>query len=343
MNAPLKIGSMILVTMGCFTSGPAQPADSVVIRVGKESKVIFFIKDKRDLETLKHYNFQALMDDMVQKLEKRDTTALTKPSTEYLKDSTQIKSERTDTALQRLDNWARDQDQDEDYRRERREKRWNRRTYHSFNIDVGMNNYLENGKFPDDGNKLYSIKPWGSWYVGLNSVLRTRIAGKFFVEWGAGVTWYNFKFNNRKVVISKDDTGVIFSEDPRALNFKKSKLTATYVNLSIVPMLDFGGYGRKPMVFNGDRVNFDKRGSFRIGFGPYAGYRIDSYTKTVYDDGDTRKTHSHDNYYLNNLRYGLRLQLGFRDTDIFFNYDMNDLFTEGKGPRLHAFSFGITL
>lgn len=345
MNALLKIGFMSIVTMGCLASGHAQPADTVVIRVGKESKVIFSIKDKRDLETLKHYNFQALMDDMLQKLEKRDTAALTKPSTEYLKDSTQVtKSEPTDTTLHKLDNWVRDQDRDEDYRNsERRNKRWSRRTYHSFNIDLGMNNYLENGKFPDGGNTLYTVKPWGSWYVGLNSVLRTRIAGKFFVEWGAGVTWYNFKFNNRKVVISKDDTGVIFSEDPRDLNFTKSKLTAAYVNLSIVPMLDFGGYGRKPMVFNGDRVNFDKRGSFRIGFGPYAGYRLDSYTKTVYEDSEKHKTHYHDNYYLNNLRYGVRLQLGFRDTDIFFNYDLNDLFIEGKGPRLHAFSFGITL
>ena len=74
------------------------------------------------------------------------------------------------------------------------------------------------------------------------------------------------------------------------------------------------------------------------------GYRIDSYTKQMYyENGDKMKTHNHDNYYLNNLRYGLRLQLGFRDTDIFFNYDMNELFTDGKGPKLNAFSFGITL
>ena len=61
------------------------------------------------------------------------------------------------------------------------------------------------------------------------------------------------------------------------------------------------------------------------------------------EGSDKVKTHTHDNFYLNNLRYGLRLQLGLRGTDIFFNYDMNDLFIENKGPKLNAFSFGITL
>ena len=39
-----------------------------------------------------------------------------------------------------------------------------------------------------------------------------------------------------------------------------------------------------------------------------------------------QKSHDHDNYYLNNIRYGLRAQIGFRGTDLFFNYDLNDLF-----------------
>ncbi len=327
----------------------AQPADTLVVKVGKESKVIFAIKDKQDLETLKHYNFQALMDDMLKKLEQRDTSALTKSSSTYLKDTTQATAAKPAPE----DTWIRDRrddntwrwDDDRDFRRESRRDRYSRRPYHSFNIDLGMNNYLENGHFPDGGNQLYTVKPWGSWYVGLTSTLRTRISNKFFLEWGAGVSWYNFKFANYKVGISKDDTGVIFYENPRTdVEFTKSKLTVAYVNLSMVPMFDFGGYGRKPMVFNGDRLNFDRRGSFRFGVGPYVGYRLDSYTKQVWEEnGDKQKSHYHDNYYLNNLRYGIRAQIGFRDTDIFFNYDLNGLFIDGKGPKLNAFSFGITL
>ena len=116
MNARLKFGLMSLWMMGYSMSSLAQSTDSVVIRVGNESKVIFMIKDKQDLETLKHYNFQALMDDMLLKLEKRDSTTLTKPSYEYLKDSVNRL-----TPLNTSENWqtASDRDEEDDNRRER--------------------------------------------------------------------------------------------------------------------------------------------------------------------------------------------------------------------------------
>lgn len=335
--------SLLVVNLAAL----AQPADTLVVKVGKESKVIFAIKDKQDLETLKHYNFQALMDDMLKKLESRDTSKIQSSSTAYLKDT--IKTAEATPGPE--DTWIRDRDsrnnewRDEFSFERKHRDRYNRRMYHSFNIDIGMNNYLENGHFPDGNNQLYTVKPWGSWYVGLMSTLRTKVSNKFFLEWAASVTWYNFKFVNYKTQLSKDNTGVIFYENPRTdVDFTKSKLTVCYANLSLVPMFDFGGYGRKPMVFNGDRLNFDHRGSFRFGIGPYVGYRLDSYTKQVWEEnGDTQKSHYHDNYYLNNIRYGLRAQIGFRDTDIFFNYDLNGLFIDNKGPNLNAFSFGITL
>ena len=158
------------------------------------------------------------------------------------------------------------------------------------------------------------------------------------MEWGFGVSWYNFKFENDKLRMSKDANTVIFSDDQRDVEFIKSKLTATYLNASLVPVIDFGGHSRKPMIFNGGHKD-----SFRIGLGPYAGYRIDSYTKLVFkDNGDRHRERDHDNYYLNNLRYGLRLQFGFGATDFFINYDLNEVFASSRGPQLHAFSFGLT-
>jgi len=345
MNSQAKNIVLIAIITLSYTVPSMAQGDSVIIRVGKDSKVIFSIKDKKDLETLKHYDFQALMNDMVQKLEKRDSTSITKPSSQYLKDSAQLASES------HYDQWRRETagrnngesypndngDNDNDANYENYKKR-NRKTRSSFNIDIGMNNYLQNGKFTD-ANSLYTVKPWGSWYVALNSIWRTRMAKKFFLEWGGGVSWYNFKFENTKTLISNDANGVVFSEDQRNYDFQKSKLTVAYVNLSAVPMVDFGDNYRKAG-FLGSRQSK----SFRIGVGPYVGYRIDSYTKQMYyDNSEKYRSHNHDAYYLNNLRYGLRFQAGFRDTDIFFNYDMNDLFTGNKGPKVQAFSFGITL
>jgi len=330
--------------------------DSVVINVGEKSKVIFAIGDKADLQTLKQYNLQAVVDDLVSKLEQQDSTKLNKPADTYLKPEEPQPAQPDEATITReyRDRDGRDRNRDDDWNRswdDRRNDRneirnsnrsryYGRRTYHSFNFDLGTNNFLTPSlEFPNQNNEMYSVRPWGSWYVAVNSIERTRLARKFFIEWGVGVSWYNFKFEGDKVRMSKDDNTVLFSQDQRDLNFVKSKLTATYLNASFVPLFDLGGRNRKAMIFTG----VGNSGSFRIGIGPYAGYRIDSYTKLVYrQDGDKERERDHDSYYLNNLRYGLRLQLGFGATDLFFNYDMNEVFASGRGPKLNAFSFGLT-
>ncbi|HEU5146680.1 MAG TPA: PorT family protein, partial [Chryseosolibacter sp.] len=69
---------------------------------------------------------------------------------------------------------------------------------------------------------------------------------------------------------------------------------------------------------------------------------ISSKTKLVYEsDGEREKEKNRDDFNLNNLRYGVRLQIGLRSTDLFINYDMNELFATDKGPELNAVSFGI--
>jgi hypothetical protein len=353
----------IIVSIGLvvttFLSGVAQKkADTVIVKFGESSKVIFAIQDKKDLETLKYYNFQALMEDMIAKLDKRDSTKIEKPAAAYLKDSVResIQNEtvvendeewptEADRARYRGSNWSANNDRyksSKEYKNRREYKEYksynHRRTYSSFNIDLGTNNYLQNGKFPDESNSIYTVRPWGSWYVALNSIQRTRLANKFFLEWGGGVSWYNFKFQNNRALLTKNDTEASFGLETRTNDFQKSKLTVVYANFSLVPVIDFGGNNRKPGLFSGGR----SRG-FRIGAGPYVGYRIDSYTKQVFvQDGDDKVERHHDSYYLNNIRYGGRLQFGFRGTDFFLNYDMNELFVANKGPQLNAFSFGIT-
>ncbi|MEO1052446.1 MAG: hypothetical protein AAFX87_17575 [Bacteroidota bacterium] len=212
-------------------------------------------------------------------------------------------------------------------------------TRHNFGIDLGINNYLENGSFPDENNEPYSVRSWGSWYVALKSINKTHVGGAFYLEWGADVSWYNFKFLDENLRIVEGSEMIEFTQvaDDRG---RKSKLTASYLNASFVPVLDFGGKrGRKHRFWDDD---WDS--GFRIGAGVYGGYRIGSYTKNVIQDGNDRdRDRDRDNFYLNNWRYGARLQLGFRGVDFFVNYDLNELFAENRGPELNAFSFGVTL
>jgi len=324
MKKTFAIAIALLISLA--TGAQGKPADTVVVELAKTSKVVFTMKERSDLEVLKKYDFQALFNDILSKLEKKDTVQIVmidSPKTESI-----VRVETYD------DNWG-DEDKDDDWDDDIQRK-YRHRTRHSFNFDFGTNNYLEEGDFPDASGAQYAVRPWGSWYIGLNSVLRTQISNKFFIEWGAGISWYNFKFQEDNTLMSEDDNGVSFTADPRNVSFVKSKLTASYINASIVPIFDVGGSRRKTRFWDSESSDF------RIGAGPYVGYRIESHSKLVYkEDGDKEKDKDSNNYYLNNVRYGIRLQIGVRSTDFFFNYDLNELFVANKGPKLNAFSFGV--
>jgi len=308
--------------------------DTVIVELANTSRVVFTMKDRKDLEILKHYDFNKLFADVLTQLEEKDSAYA-------------IAGDSANTRRNPGDNeevyWTRNEgdhhhDDDDDHYEWNVYKGSNRwgRTWQSFNFDFGTNNYLSNGKFPDAENAPYSVRPWGSWYVGASSIQRTRISKKFFLEWGLGMSWYTFKFQDDNVLMVKDDNGTTFVRDDTHDSYKKSKLSASYIMATLIPVIDFGDNNRKPRVWDG------YGNSFRVGLGPYIGYRVGSHSKIVYlEDGDKEKDKQYDNFYLNNFRYGARLQIGYRSTDLFFNYDINELFTEGKGPKLNAFSFGV--
>lgn len=319
----------------------AQRTDTVVVELAKTSRMVFTIKDKRDLEQLKQYDFQALFNDIIQKLERNDSVIV-------VVDSVKNTSVVNHTIPESSEDWAKKDNGEYDdndaeiiiSHRDKRNRYKHRRTTQSFNIDLGINGYLEDGKFPDEEGQPYAVRPWGSWYVALNSTQRTRISNAFFVEWSLGVSWYNFKFQNDNTIITKEPDGLVFEEDMRDVSFIKSKLTVPYLNASLVPMFDIGNGGSS---HRKGRIWRSYNSAFRIGVGPYVGYRIGGYTRQVYkEDGDKEKIRNRDNFYLSNVRYGARLQIGIRSADFFINYDMNELFAAGKGPALNAFSFGVT-
>jgi hypothetical protein len=333
-----KIWIVAIAITASLHANAQQKSDTVVVPLGKTSQVIFTMQDRSDLEILKHYNFQEMFQDILVKIEGSDTTVVAESTSQDEQDTQSIANTRPSEEnwnVSSNDDDNNDNSDDDDEWREKvsHRKSRNGRTWQSFNFDLGTNNYLSDGKFKDT---TYTVRPWGSWYLAATSTQRTRVARHFFLEWGLGISWYNFKFQSDDVMLERTDNGTQFVTDTRDVNHRKSKLTATYINASFVPVIDFGDHGKKARVWDG------YGNSFRIGLGPYVGYRVASRSKLVYkDDGDLEKEKQRNSFYLSNLRYGARLQLGFYGTDLFFNYDMNELFAEGKGPKLNAFSFGI--
>jgi len=334
----------LAITIGFTSMGQDNSVqDTVIVNFGKTSKIVFYVNDKNDLASLEHYDLNAIANDLRVKLQEKDSVSAkeiieTESSDKFLKENT----ESTDNLVPNKTIVEKNKRDSVDTRT--LVKKYG--TSHSINFDLGLNNYLQNGKFPNDNNEPYSLSPWGSWYFSIGSVYKSQLSGKLFLEYGANVSWHNFKFENDKIRIQKNANGVTFVEDPTVTDFVKSKLGTTHLNISLVPVIDFGKKQivRKKVWERWDNDGDRYKNGFRIGLGGYAGYKLASHAKYVIEeDNDKKKNKDKDSFYLNNWRYGARLRIGFRGTDIFFNYDMNELFSEDKGPSLNAFSFGITL
>jgi len=197
------------------------------------------------------------------------------------------------------------------------------------NVYVGLNNWLEDGDLPSS-DKLYSLSPINSWYLGVNFDNISKIIGPIYLDWGVGVSFQNFAFENTRVRIDREQVGdpseLLFSEVPD-IRGRVSKINASYLNVHFVPTFSFGRY-------NG----------FRVGFGVYGGYRIGSFSRMKFDDinGDKQKDRVKDSFHINPFRYGFRGQVGWDFFDLFFNYDITEFFDEDAiAPRLTPVTFGV--
>ncbi len=326
-NLLTGIAAFILLACSTLYAGMSD-SDTVILKFRNNASIVIIADENDDLELITAYDLNKILENLNEKIETENGTVILVVNDEF-----------SDYYLKETH---------EEIQKKKKEKtsefHYTKRTKTSWNIDVGMNNYLEeDGSFPDDQNAPYTIRPWGSWYIGFFTIFKTRVAGPLFLEWGGGIDWYTFKYENTKIRMSKNDTGVSFIEDPRpAITPIKSKLSITYLDARIIPVLDFS----KNREWGRDRLwNEDIGSGFRIGFGPYVGYRIDSWSKyTFRENNNKEKKGEKSNYYLNNFRYGARFQVGFKGVDLFVNYDLNKLYSESKDtPGINAFTFGFTL
>lgn len=214
-------------------------------------------------------------------------------------------------------------------------------------VDLGVGLWLEEWQSPSEYNAPYATRPWGSWSVGANWTTNTTLAKSLYIDWGGGVTWMNWQLEDSKFQIIKGDRAVEFVENlPENASSIKSKLSATYIGVHLIPMLDLGDKGS----LREQKDGISKKGisnGFRIGIGPYIGYRLGSRSKYVYSqDSKREQDKQNDHFYLENTRYGLRGQLGFREFELYVASDLNYVFAPGKGPNrayLNNLVIGITL
>ncbi len=356
------------------SSYAAVTQDTVIIELENNTRIIIYTKDVQGLKDLQNYDLNAMLRDLSMSIDSSQSEVqqlvIEDPQGErYLSDTTVVINDEIEVLhgdetpqeitirlgryriITDVNEWDDLEDEVEDwddveFKTSVREEEESPANFFSFKLELGTNNYLEEGSFPDNDGAPYAVRPWGSWYIALGWTRTHEVAGPLFFEWGSSFSWYNFKFENEQVNLVKGPETVEFAILPTEIEGKKSKLTVSHINISFVPLLDFSRGKRKVKSLEGPGVRIEnyKQQGFRVGLGMYAGYRLGSHTKFRFkENGKTDKVKEHDNFFLNNWRYGLKFRVGIKDLDLFFNYDLNELFSSGRGPELNAFSFGLII
>ncbi len=324
------------VMAGNLPGYPDPERDTIILEFGNNSRIVIYIDKKEDLETLNRYDINRILYDLYRQVgELNDTVRVIE-----IRDASGEKYLKEEGVISHFEyrSWEDDDDSPEGDDDDDR-YRYQPRSRLDFILDVGLNNYLENGSFPA-GNQPYSLRPLGSWYWNLGPTYRSHLFGPVFIDLGLSAALNVYRFDNPRSRLIADDNGVQFVLDNNNYNYKKSKLSTWHLQAKVVPMLAFGSNQRRSWrLWN----NIDK--GFRIGAGMYGGYRLWSRTKYVYDDnGNKQKDKATANHLLANVRYGIRGQIGFKGIDLFVEYDLNNMFQQNQGaPALTRLQFGLTL
>jgi Outer membrane protein beta-barrel domain len=218
-------------------------------------------------------------------------------------------------------------------KRNRRDREFSTRS--GFNIYLGLNSFTNASSIATPYmSKDFELSPFGSRYFAMGWTRSGTISkgtnAAFKISYGLEFSWYNFMFeNNNYLVKNTNEIGFRNYADAQGnvVPLCRNKLTVANINIPVMPYIAFK---------KSSTVTY-------IAAGGYIGYRIDSYTKTKEDDSG-KKEWNHSSFFLNNVRYGLAFELGLKNfPDLFVNYDLNNMFQDGRGPKVGGISFGIRL
>ena len=310
--------------------------DSVVIEFGKAGRIVIMVESLADFEKLKGMNINQIIAELgVQ--ENKATGEVTLVEL-HKKDGSVNEVVRvyengaeTEVRVGRMRVFVDESGADTKVKFETDAKKEDNPNFSThFNLDLGINNFLQKGSFPTS-DQPYATKGWGSWNVGLNWMGSQRLSDRLRWNFGLGFQWYNFKFENRDIqaVRGQDQIGFVERTDVTGV---KSKLSASYLTAMTLLKANLGK---------------DKDKGLSLAIGPYIGYRLGGRSKFVYEESGRaadRTEKINTGLYLENLRYGFRGEVGIGKHLTFFStYDLNELFQEGKGPSLNPITFGIKL
>jgi hypothetical protein len=187
----------------------------------------------------------------------------------------------------------------------------------TFVLEVGINKMLN----PPSN---FSLGFWGSRTLNIYYQYDIRILkSRFAVVPGIGLSLERFKFNNyRTLAYDADDSLKLVLPGelvPALPTMRKSQLITNYVEIPVELK-----YSSKPE---------DPSRTFKASIGGRIGFLYDGFTKIKFEDNnEIIKQKDKQDWNLTKFRYGVFAKIGIGNFSVFTNYNLSNLFEEGKGP-----------
>lgn len=200
-------------------------------------------------------------------------------------------------------------------------------------FDIGINGYVDadNSLNVPKGYEYLDLKMEKSINVAINAYEQNFniIGNKLGITTGLGLEWNNYRFQNRAIIESLDDslTGYIATDNNRSYN--KSKLVTSYLTL--------------PLMFEFQTNSKSKTNSFHVGIGVLSGLRIGTHTKLKTENGRGDTDKQFGSTAMNPFKLDAMARIGWGKLNLYGKYSLISLFKDNRGPELYPFSVGISL
>lgn len=199
-------------------------------------------------------------------------------------------------------------------------------------MELGMCSFMDaGGKFSlSDGKEGFETNLIKSISFSLNFYQKNWELGHsnvwFFT--GLGFKWENYRFDADVNLTKGEYTNAVHVTSP-GQSFLKSKLVVSYLTA--------------PVMFEVLTSRKQSR-AFHLGAGAILGLRLGSHTKQKIDDnGHVYKQKDHDDFNLNPVKYGARVNIGYGNFNLYAEYDASTFFKDKKGPELYPVNVGVTV
>ncbi len=215
---------------------------------------------------------------------------------------------------------------------ERREPKYDRRTYSDFVFAFGLNNAVIDGESLEDS----PYKIGGSRFAELGWSWRTRVfENSNFMRFNYG---FSFQFNGLK---PKDNQYFAVNDGEVQLEefeFDLSKSKFRMDNLVFPVHFEFGPSRYRERE---DRVRYYIDRKFRLGIGGYGGFNLGTRQKLKYTrDGEKVKDKLKRGYNTSSFVYGLSGYVGIGGVLIYAKYDLSPIFKDAAIEQ-HNISMGL--